>query len=63
MYKLIKKVVYFKRFSEHNDNFVMPLLDNSGKCKSWNVFKMKYNLNHKFYFQWLQLTDTKYCSK
>ena len=41
----------------------MPLLDNSGKFKSWNVFKMKYNLNHKFYFQWLQLTDTKYCSK
>ena len=35
----------------------MDLLDNSGKLKSWHVFKTEYNLNHKFYFQWLQLTD------
>ena len=35
----------------------MDLLDNSGKFKSWHVFKMEYNLNHKFYFQCLQLTD------
>ena len=52
-----KKTVYFKRFSDHNINFVMNLLDNSGKFKSWPVFKMEYNLNNKFYFQWLQLTD------
>ena len=29
----------------------MDLLNNSGK------FKTEYNLNHKFYFQWLQITD------
>ena len=53
-----KKTVYFKRFSQHNNNnFEMDLLDNSGKFKSWHVFKMEYNLNHKFYFQCLQLTD------
>ena len=59
MCELTKKTVFFKRFSEHNVNFVMNLLDNSGKFKSWHVFKAKYNLNHKFYFQWLQLTDAK----
>ena len=35
----------------------MDLLDNSGKFKSWHVFKTESNLNHKFYFQLLQLTD------
>ena len=59
MCELTKKTVFFKRFSEHNVNFVMDLLDNSGKFKSWHVFKAKYKLNHKFYFQWLQLTDAK----
>ena len=52
-----KKTVCFKRFSQHNNNFEMDLLDNSGKFKSWHVFKMEYNLNHKFYFRCLQLTD------
>ena len=27
------------------------------KLKNFCVFKTEYNLNHKFYFQWLQLTD------
>ena len=59
MCKLIKKTVYFKRFSEYNVNFVMDVLVNSGKCKSCHVLKMEYNLNHKSYFlfQWLQLID------
>ena len=35
----------------------MNLLDNSGNFKSWHVFKTESNLNHKFYFQLLQLTD------
>ena len=30
---------------------------NSGKFISWHVFKTECNLNHKLYFQWLQLTD------
>ena len=34
MFKLIKKTIYFKIFSEHNVNFVMDLLDNSGKFKN-----------------------------
>ena len=50
MCELIKKTLYFKRLSDRNVNFVMDLLDNSGKIKSWNVFKMEYNLNHKFIF-------------
>ena len=57
MCELTKKTVFFKRFSEHNVNFVMDLLDNYGKFKSWHTLKTKYNLNSKFYFQWLQLTD------
>ena len=55
--RITEKTVYYKRFSEHNINYVMDLLDNSGKFKSWHVFKTEYNLSHKFYFQWLQLTD------
>ena len=45
-----KKTLNFKRLSDRNVNFVMDLLDNSGKIKSWNVLKMEYNLNHKFIF-------------
>ena len=59
MCRLIKKTVSFKRFSEYNVNFVMDILVNPRKFKTWHVFKMEYNLNHKsyFYFQWLQLID------
>ena len=32
-----KKTTYFKRFSEHNVIFVMDLVYNSGKVKSWHV--------------------------
>ena len=35
----------------------MDLLDNSGKLKSWHVFKTEYDLNQKFHFPWLQLTN------
>ena len=59
--RINKKAEYFKRFPEHNVNFVMDVLDSSGKLMhlvcSWHVFKTEYNLNHKFYFCWLQLTD------
>ena len=56
-YELLKKTVCFERFCEHNINFVIYLLDKSGKLKSWYVFKMENNLNHTSYFWWLQLTD------
>ena len=49
--------MYFKGFSEDNVNFVMDLLDKSQKFKSWHAFKTEYKLNHKVYFQLLQLTD------
>ena len=56
MCELIKKKnVYFKRIV--SVNFVMDLLDNFGKIKSWHVFKTEYNLNYKFYLLWLQLND------
>ena len=35
----------------------MNLFDENGKRKSWFAFKIEYNLNSTFYFQWLQLTD------
>ena len=52
-----KRTVYFKRFSEHNINFEKSLIDKSGKYKSWHLFKTEYNLNCRFFFQWIQLTD------
>ena len=52
-----KITLYFKRFSEHNVNFVMDLSGNSEKFKSWHTFKTECSLNHKCYIQWFQLTD------
>ena len=37
--------------------FSENLFDEHEKLKSWPVFKMVYNLNNTFYFQWSQLTD------
>ena len=52
--RINKITVYVKRFSEHNLNFMID----SEKFRSWHIFKTEYNLNHKFHFQWLEVTDS-----
>ena len=53
----INKKLHIERFYEHNINFVIDLLDKSGKFTSKTECKMEYNLNHTFYFQWLQIIN------
>ena len=49
------KPIYFKHFSNNNQNYVTQLFNDTGNTKEWMKLKEEFNLNNNLYFKWMQL--------
>ena len=58
-YILIKKQCFlFPTMSNNSLNLVGQLLDNNGEIKDWEIIKLQFNLENKFYSSWMQTIDS-----
>ena len=53
----IKTLIYLKKFSVRNINFITQLFHSDGSFKNWNILKTEYALQDKGHFCRLQLIN------
>ena len=49
--------IFFKAFSVKNVNFIINLFNNDGTIKKWESFRLEYDLQNNFHFQWMQIVS------
>ena len=54
----MKQSFLFPTMSNNGLNYVGQLIDNNKELKDWEIIKLEFNLEKKFYFSWMQLIDS-----
>ena len=53
-----KQKFLFRIMPSNGLNYVAQLFDDNGEIKDWEIIKLEFNLENKFYLFWIQLIDS-----
>ena len=53
--KIDNEIVFHKKFSEKNINFVNDLIKENGKFKTWDQITLEFKIDKNLHFKWIQL--------